>query len=349
MLVLSVFGLAVLSSAGIVDAQKKFGSSYYYLIHQLIFGFIPGAVVAYILSKINYKVWKKLSFLILFVALAMTTLVFSSHFGFGAKGATRWLSVGPIVFQPAELLKLSLIIYLAAWFGGRQERTQNVGYGVAPFLIVLGFVALLLILQPDIGTLIVVSVIALGIYFLAGLDFKMFSVIVGAGLLLLAVLIILEPYRLDRIKAFINPASDPHGISYQVNQAAIGIGSGGLFGLGFGKSQEKFGLLPEPVGDSIFAIIAEELGFVGALATIAMFVFLCYTLIQIAASAPDGFGRLLVSGVNIWIMTQAFLNISAISGLTPLTGVPLPFISYGGSALLALFAGLGIVFNVAEK
>ncbi len=343
-----IFGLAVLSSAGIVDAQKKFGSAYYYFFHQLIYGIAPGVILAYILSRINYRLWRKLSFPILFGALALMTLVFSAHFGFGTKGAIRWLSIGGIIFQPAEILKLALIIYLAAWFSSHHEQTKNWTYGVAPFLIILGFSALLLILQPDIGTFIVIVFIALGIYFMSGRNLKFLFAILGLGVVLLTVLIAFEPYQVNRLKAFWNPQADIRGISYQINQAKIAIGSGGVFGVGFGHSTQKFGFLPEPVGDSIFAIIGEELGLVGALATVGLFVLLCFTLMQIAIATRDPFGRLLVSGVNIWIMTQAFINIMAISGLAPLTGIPLPFISYGGTAIIALLAGLGIVFNVAR-
>ncbi len=346
--ILAIFGLAVLSSAGIVDAQKKFGSSYYYFYHQLLYGIGPGALIAYLLSRINYHAWRKLSLLILFVALALMTLVFVPSFGYGAKGAVRWLNVRGFIFQPAEVLKLSLIIYLAAWFGGRNDRMKNWIYGAAPFFIVLGFVTVLLAMQPDIGTLIVVAMIAMGMYFVAGVSAKQFGAIVGFGLMALAILVYVEPYRFDRIKSFINPQNDPRGISYQVNQAAIAIGSGGIFGVGFGHSSQKFGFLPEPVGDSIFAIIAEELGFIGSMITIGLFVFLCLTLTQIANYTRDSFAKLLVTGINIWIMAQAFVNIAAISGLAPLTGIPLPFVSYGGTAMIALFAGLGIVLNIAK-
>jgi len=347
--VLLVFGLAMLSSAGIVDAQKKFGSPYYYFYHQLLFGVLPGLVLAYLISRVKYDVWRKLALPILFGALFLTALVFLPGLGYGAKGATRWISIHGFVFQPAEVLKLSLIIYFAAWFGSRQERLKRAAYGAAPFFIILAFVGLLLAKQPDIGTLIIVGIIAIGMYFVAGITWKQFAMLGGVVIVGLVLLIVVEPYRFDRIKSYLNPQNDPRGISYQVNQAAIAIGSGGLFGVGFGHSSQKFGFLPEPVGDSIFAIIAEELGFVGAMATIGLFVLLCLTLTQIANQTRDPFGRLLVSGVNIWIMAQAFVNIAAISGLAPLTGIPLPFISYGGTAEIALLAGLGIVYNVAQE
>jgi len=346
--IMIVFGLVVLSSAGIVDAQKKFGSSYYYFFHQLVYGITPGILIAYILSKVDYNLWRKLSLPILLVALALMALIFVPSFGYGTKGAIRWLNIGGLVFQPAELLKLSLVVYFAAWFGGRHNRVKHWLYGATPFFILLGFVTLLMALQPDIGTLIIIILIALGMYFVAGANLKHLVTILAIGVIVLAILIKTEPYRFDRIKSFIDPNTDTRGISYQVNQAKIAIGSGGIFGVGLGHSTQKFGFLPEPVGDSIFAIMSEELGLVGSVATLILFVLLCLTLTQIMLAAHDPFARLFVGGINIWIMSQAFLNISAISGLAPLTGIPLPFISYGSTALIALLAGLGIVFNIAK-
>ncbi len=348
-LILMIIGLAMLSSAGIIDAQRKFGSSNYYLYHQLLYGLLPGLVLMYALSKIDYKIWKKLSILILFGVLALMIMVFMPSFGLGLKGASRWINLVGITFQPSELLKLALVIYLAAWFGGRDERLKNWLYGMAPFFLVLGFIAVLLALQPDIGTLIVVSLIALGVYFTAGVSMKQFLAVIMVLLIGLSALIWMEPYRFNRIRSFLNPSVDPRGISYQVNQAMVSIGSGGLFGVGFGGSTQKRGFLPEVVHDSIFAVISEELGLVGAGVIISLFVFLCFNLTQIAKRTSDKFGMLLVMGVNIWIMSQAFINIAAISGLAPLTGIPLPFISYGGTAIISLLAGLGIVLNIAKR
>jgi cell division protein FtsW len=349
-LILIVFGLVVLSSAGIVDGQKKFGSPYYYLTHQLLYGVIPGLVGMFILSLVDYKFWKKISLLLLVGSLALMIMIFLPTFGHGLKGATRWINLGVFSFQPSEILKLSLIIYLAAWFGSKDERTKKWSYSTMPFLIVLAFVALLLFLQPDIGTLIVVSFISLGVYFLAGPSYKQFTGILLVLFLALSAIIVVEPYRFDRLKAFWNPAVDTRGISYQVNQSMISIGSGGLFGVGYNNSSQKQGgFLPEVIGDSIFAIIAEELGLVGSALTIGLFGILCFFLVSIAKNASDKFGALLVMGVNIWIMSQAFVNIAAISGLVPLTGIPLPFISYGGTALAVLLSGMGIVFSVAKN
>ncbi|HAU07876.1 MAG: Stage V sporulation protein E [Candidatus Yanofskybacteria bacterium GW2011_GWF1_44_227] len=348
-LVSVVFGLVMLSSAGIIDAQKKFGNSYYYFYHQLLQSVLPGLALLFIFFKINYKVWKKLAIPILFFALLLMTFVFLPQFGHGAKGATRWLELFGFRFQPSEFLKMAMIIYLAAWFSGRDERLKNWTYGMAPFFVVLAFVAALLALQPDIGTLLIVSSISIGVYFAAGVEMKHFFTVIGVFLLIGIALVIFEPYRFNRLKTFMNPDIDPRGISYQVNQSFIAIGSGGLLGVGFGKSSQKQGFLPEVVGDSIFAVIAEELGFIGAVATLLMFIALCFTLTRIAKNTRDKFGLLLVMGVNIWICSQALLNIAANCGIAPLTGVPLPFISYGGSAMMAILSGIGISASVAKR
>lgn len=347
-LLLLIFGLVVLSSAGIVEGQKKFGSSYYYLTHQLLYGVLPGLTLMFLFSRIDYKLWKKISLLVLLGSLLMMILVFMPNWGHDLRGATRWLNVGGFSIQPSELLKLALIIYLAAWFGNRDERIRNWTYGTAPFLLVLSFVAVLLLLQPDIGTLIVVTIISAAIYFFAGSPLKYFLII---GLLIAGVftiMIAVAPYRLDRIKTFLDPSIDPRGISYQLNQSLIAVGSGGMFGVGFGKSTQKFGFLPEVTSDSIFAILVEELGLIGAGTLIGLFVFLAFLMVRVAHNIGDKFGKLLVMGVAAWILGQTFLNIGAIIGLVPLTGIPLPFVSYGGTAMMVLLAGMGIVLNVAK-
>ncbi len=348
-MILLIFGLVVLSSAGLVEGQKNFGSPYYYLNRQLLLGVLPGLILMFIFRKIDYKFLKKISFLILLGALFMLLAVFAPHLGQGLKGATRWLSIAGFSFQPSEALKLALIVYLAAWFSNRDERTKNWAFGMAPFFVLLIFVAGVLALQPDIGTLIVVTLISISIYFFAGSNLKHLFLI-GAVILGIFVLIItVEPYRLNRIKTYLDPSLDPKGISYQLNQSMIAIGSGGMFGVGYGKSTQKFGFLPEVIHDSIFAVVVEELGFIGAAGLIGLFVLFGLMMGYTANSLKDKFGKLLVMGMATWILGQAFLNIAAVSGLAPLTGVPLPFVSYGGTAMMVLLAGMGIVFNVARK
>jgi len=349
-LVLIIFGLIALSSAGIIEGEKRFGSSYYFVKHQLIFSVLPGLVILYVLSRIDYKMWRKLALPVLFVALALMILVFVPGIGLKLKNAQSWISIYGQTLQPAELLKLALVIYFAAWFGGRDERIKNWSYGIIPFFVVIGFIGLLLMRQPDLGTLIIVVLIALGVYLVAGVKWRDFAVMILVGVVIFGGLIFLEPYRLDRIRTFLNPTLDPRGISYQVNQSMIAIGSGGLFGVGFGKSTQKLGgFLPEPVGDSIFAVIAEELGFLGAGSVIAAFLLLSFFLAQTAMKVGDKFAKLYLMGINTWIMAQAFINIAAITGVGPLTGLPLPFISFGGTAMISLLAGIGIAMNIAKR
>lgn len=348
-IVLLVFGLVMLSSAGIVEGQKKFGSPYYYLNHQLLYGVLPGLLLMLLFSRMDYHLWKKLSFPVLFFALGLMILPFVSGLGRTLNGATSWVTIHGYTFQPAEPLKFALIIYLAAWFGGKDERIKNWAYGTAPFFTVLAFVALLLILQPDVGTLGIVAIIAIGLFFVAGGSFKHIAVLGLVSLVVLGALVAVKPYRFNRIKALFDPSLSPRGTSYQVNQSFIAIGSGGLWGVGFGHSTQKFGFLPEPIGDSIFAVIAEELGFAGSAILIGLFLALCVLMVRLAQQTSDRFGRLLVLGTAIWVMTQSFINIAAASGVGPLTGIPLPFVSYGGTALVSLLAELGIVLNVAKR
>lgn len=346
-LILIVFGLVILSSAGIVEGQKRFGSSSYYFIHQLLYGVLPGLAIFFLFSKINYKFWKKIALPLLLAVVGLLVLVFVPGVGYGLRGAQRWVDLGFFTFQPSEILKLTLIIYLAAWFSRRDGHIDAGPQSAIPFFIVMVFVGALLLLQPDMGTLVLVTLIAISLYFFAGVKLAHFLILILILGVLLGALAVIEPYRFNRLKAFLNPDADKQGISYHVNQAMLGIGSGGLFGLGFGQSRQKFNYLPEPVGDSIFAIVVEELGFVGAVFLLGLFLILALTLAGIAKNASP-FGKLLVLGIAVWISGQAFINIAAISGLVPLTGLPLPFISFGSSSLVSILAGLGIVANVAK-
>jgi len=347
--ILVLFGLTMLSSAGIVDSQNRFGSSYYYFVHQLLYGLLPGLLLFWICSKIKYPLWKKLAVPLLLLSLGLLVAVFWPSLGVAARGAVRWLKLGFLSFQPAEVLKLTLIIYFAAWFSGRSERVKSWSYSVVPFLVILGFVGILLVKQPDVGTLSIVVFIAIAMYFLAGAETKHF---VGLMVLLAVIFFLLiqfAPYRLNRLLAFVNPSADPQGIAYHVNQAKLGIARGGIFGVGFGQSQQKINFLPEPVGDSIFAIIVEELGLLGGAFLLGLFLWLSLVLIKISRQTGDRFAQLFLLGLMVWIAGQAFINIAAISGLIPLTGIPLPFISYGGTSLAILLTGLGIAQNIANR
>lgn len=343
------FGLLMLSSAGVIEGQKRFDSAQYYFIHQLLAGVIPGGLAFWVFSKIHFKFWKKIALPFLLAALLLMLAIFIPQLGLAAKGATRWLDVGSFSFQPGEILKLALIVYFAAWFGGRDQKEKAWSYSLVPFVAVLALVSLLLVLQPDMGTLGVVAIIALAIFFFAGGKTNFFFSLVGVILTGFLGLALFSSYQFNRLLAFLNRTGDPLGISYHINQALMAIGRGGWWGVGFGRSQQKMGFLPEPVGDSIFAILVEELGLVGAGVLIFLFILLIFHLIKIALSTTDRFAQLFVLGVAAWIASQTFVNMAAITGLVPLTGIPLPFISFGGTSLVVLLGALGIVANVAKE
>lgn len=348
-LLLLGFGLIVLSSASVVQATKQVGSSSYYWKHQLFYGIIPGLVLLWAFWKIDYRKLRAFALPLLFASLVLMVLVFIPALGVHQKGATSWLDVGFFTFQPAELLKLGLIIYLAAWLGERGDRLKNWQLGLLPFGVIMGLVAVLLMLQPDLGTLGIVSLIAGGMYFIAGAPLKQAAAIVAIFIVLIVGIAAFSPMRWSRITTMFNPMADARGAGWQLNQSLIAIGSGGVWGVGLGQSTQKFGFLPEPIGDSVFAVLVEELGLAGGLFTILLFASLSIMMIGIARRSHDAFGGLLTSGMCLWVLVQVGVNMAAVTGIGPLTGIPLPFISYGGTSVAAMLAGLGMVLNVAER
>lgn len=346
---LLVFGLVMIASAGVAYSKVRFGDAYFFFKRQLFFGFLPGLVLLYISQKIDYTFWKKIAFPFFVASIALLVLVFIPGVGSKIYGASRWIQLGPIPsFQPSEMLKLSLILYLAAWLESRGERIKDFFEGLAPFVMIISLISFLLIKQPDMGTLGVIILIAISMFFVSGSKISHILAMGAAGLALLFVLIKTEAYRMSRFLVFLHPEFDPQGVGYQINQALLAIGSGGIFGVGLGHSLQKFNYLPEPVGDSIFAIIGEELGFVGVAVLIIFFVILAMRGLRIAKNAPDTFSRLVAAGIVSWIFFQALINISAISGIIPLTGIPLPFISYGGTSIVFLMIGAGILLNISK-
>jgi cell division protein FtsW len=345
---LLVFGLVMIASAGIAYSRGHFGDSYYFFKRQLL-GVGIGLVVLYFAQKINYNFWKKISFPFFVLSVIFLILVFVPGVGSKIYGASRWLAIGPLSFQPSEMLKISLVIYLAAWLESRGGRVKDFFEGLLPFLVIIAIVSFLLLKQPDMGTLGVVILMAIAMFFVSGSKISHMLLMAGAGLAAVLALIKIESYRMNRLLVFLHPELDPRGIGYQINQALLAIGSGGILGVGLGHSLQKFNYLPEPVGDSIFAIIGEELGLVGCVVLIALFVLLAVRGLKIAKHAPDEFSRLVAVGIVSWIFLQAFINIAAISGLIPLTGIPLPFISYGGTSIVFLLLGVGILLNISKQ
>jgi len=290
-----------------------------------------------------YKKYYNLALPILIVSLISLMLVFVPGLGVKVLGARRWVNLGFSVFQPSEIAKIALAIYLSAWFSNKEK-----GRLIA-FLLLIGFVVFLIILQPDLGTAFIILSEAMVIYFLSGASIMQFIYLIPIIALAIFALIKLEPYRAQRLAVFLNPNVDLQTSSYHIRQILIALGSGGLFGLGLGNSLQKFAYLPESTTDSIFAIIAEETGFVGAGIVILIFVLIVTRCFNIAFSAKDKFGKLLAGGIASYLALQTLINLGSQTAIVPVTGVPLPFISYGGSALVVSLYGIGIILNISKQ
>lgn len=347
--VLSLFGIIMLWSAGVIYAQTRFDSQYYLIARQLV-GLGLGFGALLILRKIDYHIWQRLALPIFIVGLGLVVALFIPGVGMEIYGATRWINLGFVTFQPSEALKLALIVYLAAWFAARKPaQIRDLYETLVPFTAIMALIGFLIVNQPDVGTLGLMSLIAVVIYFVAGAPLRHLALLLGAAVSALYLLILAAPYRMGRLLVFLDPTKDPQGIGYQIAQALMAVGSGQIFGRGLGYSMQKFNYLPEAIGDSIFAVIAEELGFVGSVGLLMVYGVIAFYGLRVARYAPDTFGRLLATGIVAWIILQAIINIGAITGMMPLTGVPLPFISYGSTSLFIMLASVGILLNIARQ
>ncbi len=340
-------GIFMVASASPVVAELRFGEAYFFLKNQLL-GVAIGGIALLAGWRIKYVFWKKMAPLLLIASLFLMALVFVPGIGLELKGAARWIQAGPVTVQPSEITKLAFIMYIAAWLDAKHKEIRGFMTGFIPFLMMLGVVSLFFILQPDIGTLGVLVLTATLLFFAGGGKLAQISILCLIGTLVLGIVVLLQPYRLDRITVFLEPATDIQGIGYQLNQSLIAIGSGGLWGKGFGMSRQKFHYLPEPTGDSIFAVFGEEFGFVGNVLLLCLFLLFAWRGIRIANRSPDAFGSHLATGITLLVIIQAFINMAAISGLIPLTGLPLSFISYGSSALVTNVAAVGILMNISK-
>jgi len=347
-IILVVFGLVMLTSASSDLAEQRFGNSFYYLNHQIINGLFVGAVGFLIGFFVYYRRWEKIAIPLLVVNIILLALVFVPSLGFTTKGSSRWLDIGGMSLQPAELLKLTFFVYLAAWLSKNGERSKKFLTGFLPFMILIGIIMTLIVFQPSTTTAAMIFAAALATYFTAGgrISFLVVAILIAA--LGLSILVYFTPYRLQRVTTFLNGGANELAEGYHLNQSLIAIGSGGWFGVGYGQSTTKIRYLPEPIGDSIFAIIAEELGFVGASLLVMFFLFFILRGLRIAKRTSDSFGRLMVTGFITLLGIQTFINIGAVSGLIPFTGVPLPFVSYGGTALAVFLTMSGIIVNVSR-
>ena len=333
-------------SASVIAGHTMFNDDRFFVKRQIIWA-ILGVVGLLVTANIDFHIWKKWAGWMLGITFILLISVFLFSKG-EINGAHRWILLLGQTFQPSELAKLTFIIYLSAWLTERKNKMGSLSETFIPYAGVLAVVSVLMLKEPDFGTLSIILAAAIAIYFVAGLTWK--QAVIGLMVFALAVTAVSlsSPYRRQRLMTFINPSSDPSGASYHVKNIAIAVGSGGWRGLGFGESRQKRLFLPEPYTDSIFAVITEELGFVSAEILILVYCFLIYRGYLIAARTPDRFGQLMAVGITTWFAFQAFINLGSMVSLVPLVGVPLPFISYGGTNLVISLAGAGLLLNISR-
>ncbi len=344
--VIIVCGLLVLSSASAVASYNKFGSSYYYFVRQLI-SLAIGLSLFWGFSRFDYHKWKKYAVVCLMVSITLLLMVFIPGISADYGSARSWIELFGFNLQPSEFVKIFFLIYLAAWLD-RKRDLSNPGEGLAPFLSVLGIIVILMVLQPDIGTLSIIVLSSLTVYFIGGGRISFIAGIVAFGLVCMFFLVQSNTYQMNRFRCVMDSSYNTHKECYQLDQSLIAVGSGGFWGRGLGQSRQKFMYLPQVSSDSIFAIVAEEAGFFFSTILILLYSFLFYKGMVIAKYAPDMFGRILASGIVSWLIIQTFLNVGGIIGVIPMTGVPLPLMSHGGSSLISVLIALGILVNISK-
>jgi cell division protein FtsW len=350
---LAVFGLIGFGLIMIYSVSKYYsldltnGATDKYYLKKQLGSLLIGIVAWIVFQAINYQFWKKYLGHLFFITLGLLLLPLILH-PFGITSGGRWIVLGGFNFQPAELAKLTFVIYLSGLFANHDKNLKDVAKLFWPFIMIVGSIAAIMLIQKDLGTLAIFVVIASVIFIFAGAPFHQLFAATGSAAFLLWLAIKIEPYRMQRLTTFLNPGSDTSSSGYHIQNALIAIGSGGLWGLGFGQSKQKYLYLPEAHTDSIFAIICEELGMVRASLVILVFAFIGYRGLKIAKNAPDTFSRLMAIGITSWLFFQMAINIAAMFSLVPLTGIPLPFISYGGTSLIVLLSAVGVLTNISK-
>lgn len=346
--IISLFGVLMIYSSSYIWAEYKFNDPYKFLKSQLIF-LILGYIIMFIVSKINYQKYQKYSNIIFGICFILLVLVLIPGIGTVRNGSRSWFGVGGFGIQPSEFTKLGLIIFTSKYLKNNNKELRDIKKGVLPILIVLMLVFGLIMLQPDFGTGVVIVISIVALLFVSGVKMNFFIKIGLLGLIGVVVLIIIAPYRMERIVSFLNPWSDPLGSGFQIIQSMYAIGPGGLLGLGFGNSIQKHFYLPEPQTDFIFSIISEEFGFMGILIVSSLFITIIYQGIKISMKCEDAFGKYLAFGITFSLAFQTLLNLMVVVGLIPVTGVTLPFLSYGGSSLLITLLSMGILLNISKS
>lgn len=338
---LAFFGLVMVYNTSVATSLRDFGHPYHFIREQSMW-FVIGIIGLYISSRIQYKIWYVGAVPILMGTLAMLLAVFFPVIGVRVMGASRWINLGFTTIQPSEFAKLAVVIYLAAWFSNKEKDR------LTSFLVFLGTTVGLVFLQPDMGTGLILLITSLCMYLMSGAPLKHLYKFIPLVLVAVVILAIIAPYRMARITTFLNPDKDPLGSSYQIRQAIIAIGSGGWVGVGFGKSRQKYEYLPEANTDAIFAVVGEELGFIGSTSLVLLYFLIVWRTLLIVRKVQDRFAQLLAIGVACWFGFQSGINLGAIVSILPLTGVPLPFVSYGGSSMVVLFIAFGIILNISR-
>lgn len=344
---LALVGLVMVFSASAVVAGNRFHDSWYYLKRQLAW-LVFGLVFLHAASRVDYIWWKRLALPLLGLIVVLLMVALIPSIGVAANGARRWLRLGFISIQPAEMAKLISVIYLAAYLAKNEDRLQHFSTGLLPALLIIGVISGLVLMEPDLGTIVVIGLVTAAMLFLGGARGTHLLSLVPVALVGVAVLIWLSPYRWQRLIAFFYPEQDPTGTGFQINQSFLAFGSGGLFGVGLGESKQKLFFLPEAHTDFVLALVGEELGFVGAGIIVLFFALFVIRGFQISTRARIPFGRYLGIGITTLIGIQALINACVVTGLLPTKGLTLPFVSYGGSSLVISLTGVGILLNISR-
>ncbi|MDD4803934.1 MAG: putative peptidoglycan glycosyltransferase FtsW [Candidatus Paceibacterota bacterium] len=340
------FSVFISASMGILVKDSALFSSVTF--KQAFFGIILGLIACFVMSKINYKIYKKYALYIFILSLVAMSLVFIPGIGTTLNGAKRWIFIFGMSFQPVALLNIGFIIYWSAWLSFAKEKIGTIKYGLIPLVILLGISGLFLLIQPDTDSFLVICATGAVMYLVAGGKVRYIFLLSMIGIVCLAGLAFTRPYIMSRIKTYIHPTSDILGAGWQASQSQIAVGSGQIFGRGFGQSIQKFKFLPESISDSIFAVLGEEMGFIGCVFVVCLFLFFIFRGFKISIRSPDLFGGLLVLGIVILIAIQSFINIASALGIIPISGIPLAFFSQGGTSMFMMLVQLGIVLNVSK-
>jgi cell division protein FtsW len=348
-LLLTLGGFFLFTSASLGLLARDRGADFSHVFfNQAFFGLFLGLIALFVMSHFHYKHIRKFSFYFFIFTIILSIGVFIPGVGMEHGGARRWIDLRFISFQPSEFLKLGFVLYFATWLSAAKEKVRTFRYGTGPFLVMVGAAGVLLFLEPDAGTFGILAIAGAGMFFVAGGRITHMLLLALIATLSFGLLLHLKPYAKDRVLTFLEPDRDPYGSGYQLNQSLIAVGSGGAFGRGFGQSIQKFNFLPEPTNDAIYAVASEEFGFAGSVSIVLFFLLFAMRGFHIASHAPDTWSRVVVFGIVFLVITQSFINIASMLGIFPLTGVPLLFVSHGGTALFFTLAEAGIILNISR-